>query len=231
MALTLADKITLSRVALAPAVVAAYLLLPVDHMLCFWAAGILGGVAELTDYLDGKVARARGEVSDFGKLADPFCDVFYRIAVFLALILPAGGIGLRIDPMHLDTVARWQPVFAIPSPEGVASRDALVVGMVPVLPVALMVLRETIAGALRAMTATRGLVLAARPSGKQKAWLQGFTIITVLGLPALTGAIAPWHVAVGWWATWVCAAVSLGSISEYIWVNRQVLARLGPEPR
>jgi len=232
MALTLADKITLSRVALAPAVVAAYLLLPIDHQLCFWVAGALGGVAEFTDYVDGRVARARGEVSDFGKLADPFCDVFYRIAVFLALILPAGGVGLAISADAIPTTWHWQPVFAVASPSGAASSSGaplLVVGMVPVLPVALMVLRETVAGALRAMTAARGLVLAARSSGKLKAWLQGFTIITVLGLPAVTGALAPWQVSYAWWATWVCAGVSLASIAEYIWVNRDVLGRLGPE--
>ena len=229
MALTLADKITLSRLAIAPAVVAAYLLLPIEHQLCFWVAGALGGLAEFSDYVDGKVARARGEVSDFGKLADPFCDVFYRIAVFLALMLPAGGIGLPIAADALGTIGRWQPVFAIPSSSGAAASPLLVVGMVPVLPVALMVLRETIAGALRAMTAARGLVLAARSSGKLKAWLQGFTIITVLGLPAVTGVLAPWQITYAWWATWVCAVVSLASISEYVWVNRDVLARLGPE--
>ena len=42
-----------------------------------------------------------------------------------------------------------------------------------------MVIRELIAGALRAMTAARGLVLAARTSGTVKAWFQGVTIITV----------------------------------------------------
>jgi CDP-diacylglycerol--glycerol-3-phosphate 3-phosphatidyltransferase len=226
MALTLADKITLSRVALAPAVVAAYLLLPSEHQLCFWVAGALGGIAELTDYIDGKVARARGEVSDFGKLADPFCDVFYRIAVFLALLLPAGGTGYAIAPEAVAGIASWQPVFVVPSSN---HAPVLAAGMVPWLPVALMVLREVMAGALRAMTATRGLVLAARSSGKLKAWLQGFTIITVLALPALTGGTAAWHLVYARWATWICAAVSLASISEYVWVNRGVLARLGPD--
>ena len=103
--------------------------------------------------------------------------------------------------------------------------------MVPWLPVTLMVLREVMAGALRAMTATRGLVLAARSSGKLKAWLQGFTIITVVGLPAVCGGCLPWHLVYARWATWICALVSIASISEYVWVNRSVLARLGPERR
>ncbi len=96
MALTLADKITLARLVLAPAVACSYLLLPIEHGWCFWAAGWLCAIAEYSDLVDGRIARARGEVSDFGKLADPFCDVFYRLTVFMAYLLPAGGVGYLV---------------------------------------------------------------------------------------------------------------------------------------
>ncbi|MDR0663466.1 MAG: CDP-diacylglycerol--glycerol-3-phosphate 3-phosphatidyltransferase [Spirochaetaceae bacterium] len=43
--------------------------------------------AEITDYLDGYFARKRNEVSDFGKLFDPFCDVILNITVFFCLML------------------------------------------------------------------------------------------------------------------------------------------------
>ena len=43
--------------------------------------------AELTDYFDGYFARKRGEVSDFGKLFDPFCDVLLHITVFFCFAL------------------------------------------------------------------------------------------------------------------------------------------------
>ena len=39
---------------------------------------------ELSDLLDGRVARAKNEVSPFGKLFDPFADVVARITYFLA---------------------------------------------------------------------------------------------------------------------------------------------------
>ena len=39
--------------------------------------------AEFTDYLDGHYARKLGEVSDFGKLFDPFADVILNLTVFL----------------------------------------------------------------------------------------------------------------------------------------------------
>ena len=39
--------------------------------------------AEFTDYLDGHYARKLSEVSDFGKLFDPFADVILNLTVFL----------------------------------------------------------------------------------------------------------------------------------------------------
>lgn len=38
--------------------------------------------AEFTDFLDGHFARKHNEVSDFGKLYDPFADVFLHISTF-----------------------------------------------------------------------------------------------------------------------------------------------------
>jgi CDP-diacylglycerol--glycerol-3-phosphate 3-phosphatidyltransferase len=43
--------------------------------------------AEYTDYLDGKYARKYGQVSNFGKVFDPFADVFLNITVFFCLVL------------------------------------------------------------------------------------------------------------------------------------------------
>jgi CDP-diacylglycerol--glycerol-3-phosphate 3-phosphatidyltransferase len=43
--------------------------------------------AELTDYFDGQYARSHDQVSGFGKVFDPFADVFLNITVFLCLVL------------------------------------------------------------------------------------------------------------------------------------------------
>lgn len=43
--------------------------------------------AELTDWLDGHFARKKGEVSDFGKLFDPFADVFLHISMFITFVI------------------------------------------------------------------------------------------------------------------------------------------------
>jgi CDP-diacylglycerol--glycerol-3-phosphate 3-phosphatidyltransferase len=92
--MTTADKITSLRLILAPLFFIVYLL-PV-----FFPAGFAGGsqwtvpvlwllfiVSEITDLVDGKVARKRGEVSDFGKLYDPFADVLVRMTYFLCFVV------------------------------------------------------------------------------------------------------------------------------------------------
>mgnify|MGYP001065615467 CR=1 FL=1 len=219
--LTLADRCTLARLVIAPIIALAYVLLPTEPVIVFWVVGLLCGLAEITDFLDGRIARARCEVSDFGKLADPFCDVFYRLTVFMVYLLPVGGVGYALAE---PTNWWWQPLsFAVADGAG---GTQLVAGTVPFIPVLLMTLREIIAGALRSMAATKGLVLAARTSGKVKAWLQGVTVISLVGWPAVTVGQAEWQLTFAIVATWICALVSVASIVEYIWVNRDVLGQL-----
>ncbi len=92
--MTLADKLTFSRIIMAPLFFVIYLL---PHFFPDWpyAAGIwtlpvlwaLFIASEISDLLDGKIARARNEVSDFGKLFDPFSDVLVRITYFLCFVI------------------------------------------------------------------------------------------------------------------------------------------------
>ena len=44
-------------------------------------------VMELTDYFDGATARKLGEVSDFGKLFDPFGDVLTHLVMMLCFVV------------------------------------------------------------------------------------------------------------------------------------------------
>ncbi len=233
MALTLADKITLARLGLMPLAVASYLFLPIHYTLAFWFCGWICAFAEITDWLDGKIARARGEVSDFGKLADPFCDVVYRMGIFLVYLLPIAGVGYPVAvaggevlPDTVGYVANTSAIGDVAQSIYLVAPGTYGAALVPWFPVFLMIIRELIAGALRAMTAARGLVLAARTSGKVKAWFQGVTIITVMAFPAFWFQLQPWHLTYAYWATWACAILSVGSIIEYIWVNRAVLRQL-----
>jgi hypothetical protein len=154
----------------------------------------------------------------------------------MAYLLPAGGVGYLVAVAGVPApdgaiplAAVHQLVFVI----GASDAEGRAIpqfgaGLVPWLPVLLMVLREIVAGALRAMSAVRGLALAARPSGKLKAWIQGVTLITVMAWPAVWWTRSPWHLTYAFWMTWICAAFSIASIIEYMWVNRAILAQLTP---
>ena len=81
MQLTLADKLTLSRIACVPLFLFAFAMLGER-----WSQAclILFGLCMLTDLLDGYVARRWGKVSSVGKLIDPLADSVSRFSVFLA---------------------------------------------------------------------------------------------------------------------------------------------------
>ncbi|MCL2689913.1 MAG: CDP-alcohol phosphatidyltransferase family protein [Chitinispirillia bacterium] len=86
--MNLATFLTISRVAIAP----------VFAFVFVWGYGSGGsewiwicfGIAlliELSDLFDGTIARARGEVTDFGKVADPVADSVSRQTVFISFML------------------------------------------------------------------------------------------------------------------------------------------------
>lgn len=78
--MTLANKITIARMGLVPALLAVMLTPFPHHRL--WAA-LIFVIAALTDILDGYVARRNRHVSEFGKVFDPIAD---KIIVLAALI-------------------------------------------------------------------------------------------------------------------------------------------------
>lgn len=81
--MTTATKITLSRIAFIPVVVAVYLLnFPGHRML----AGVLFAIAALSDLIDGYVARKYNQVSDLGKFLDPIADKML-VVVFMFLFV------------------------------------------------------------------------------------------------------------------------------------------------
>ena len=83
-----ANLLTLSRIALAPVFVWAFLQGHVDDRAA-WARWTALGVSlsfELTDAFDGWVARRFDEVSDFGKILDPLADTISRFTVFLCFL-------------------------------------------------------------------------------------------------------------------------------------------------
>ncbi|MDR2211434.1 MAG: CDP-diacylglycerol--glycerol-3-phosphate 3-phosphatidyltransferase [Spirochaetaceae bacterium] len=86
-----ADKITAVRILLAPVFFFVYFLPRyAGGGFAPWTVPVLWiifVISEITDMIDGMVARKRGEVSDFGKLFDPFADTLVQLSYFLCFVL------------------------------------------------------------------------------------------------------------------------------------------------
>ena len=70
----LANALTVARLVMVPIFVALLLSARGEHDGWRLAATAVFVLASLTDRFDGEVARRRGTVTDFGKIADPIAD-------------------------------------------------------------------------------------------------------------------------------------------------------------
>lgn len=88
--MNLPNKLTVIRVLLIPVFLLFFLWqsLPLHY---FWAL-VVFGAASFTDTLDGKIARKRGLITDFGKLMDPLADKLLVMSAIICL-LTQGMIG------------------------------------------------------------------------------------------------------------------------------------------
>ena len=150
-------------------------------------------VQELTDIVDGLLARRLGMSSRFGALFDPYCDSMARLITFFGLA-SAGLCGY------------W--LFM------------------------LMALRDISVSYIRIMCILSGKQIAARFSGKTKAWVQGLGAIVLAALyvfaaPAGTPLIQVTRdqITVPAWTpqaiTIVIAAITLWSLLDYFKAARQ----------
>ena len=70
--LNLPNALTVLRLLLVPVLIVLFVLPQSDGVR--WAAAAVFVIAALTDIVDGRIARSRGLVTSFGKLADPIAD-------------------------------------------------------------------------------------------------------------------------------------------------------------
>ena len=78
----LPNALTVLRLLLVP--IFLWLLLENTDSSRWWALGVFV-VAAYTDHLDGKLARSRNLITNFGKLADPIADKFLTLGAFVGL--------------------------------------------------------------------------------------------------------------------------------------------------
>ncbi len=93
MITSLPNLLTMSRIAVIPAIVALFF---IDGAWARIACCALFTLAAITDYFDGYIARSRQEVSNLGRFLDPVADKLLVVAVIVMLV--------AFDRMSLITV-------------------------------------------------------------------------------------------------------------------------------
>ena len=88
--MNLPNKLTVLRVIMVPFFVF-FMLTDVGGPANKWIALVLFCVASLTDMLDGKIARARNLVTNFGKFMDPLADKLLVCSAMICMI-PLGKL-------------------------------------------------------------------------------------------------------------------------------------------
>lgn len=205
--MTIANKITLSRIALIPvslillfvpslqAEIPSFFQITIAQLVFL----LLFCLASLTDFLDGYLARKRGEVTTFGKFLDPIAD---KILVFTALIF------LPVFPF-------WQAQFSIKI-SGI--RLFLLLYLVSVL---LILTREFLVTAARLVAVGENKVVAAAWLGKVKtAFTLGALIWLLFNGFSLDKMITPRFPVISFALILISVILTIWSGLKYIWQLR-----------
>jgi CDP-diacylglycerol--glycerol-3-phosphate 3-phosphatidyltransferase len=111
------NKLTVLRIILSPLFL---MVLMMDFPFHYLIAGIIFGVAALTDMLDGKIARSQGLITNFGKFLDPLADKMLTTAAFLGFLVSG-----HIDVWAVMLVLSRE--FMVTSVRLIAAKDGVVV--------------------------------------------------------------------------------------------------------
>ena len=105
--MNLPNKLTVSRFALTAVFLWALFWpweVPFRHTL---ALGLFS-VASFTDFLDGRIARSRGLITNFGKLMDPLADKILTCSAFVAFVEST-----HLHPEAPVKVAAWMVIIIV----------------------------------------------------------------------------------------------------------------------
>ena len=189
--MNLPNKLTVIRIFLAPL----FMLLALwDFPFHYAAALVVFIVASLTDLLDGKIARARGLVTNFGKFLDPLADKMLTTAAFLVFL----SIG-KMNVWALMIVLTRE--FMVTSVRLLAAKDGTVIAA------DIWGKAKTVAQ----MIAVIYMLAALEFSTWQSGLLGGFDLPqAVFTVPLVIGEVL----------IWISVALAAVSGADYVWLNR-----------
>jgi CDP-diacylglycerol--glycerol-3-phosphate 3-phosphatidyltransferase len=211
--LNLPNIITLVRIAACPVIF--YLALSSDPRSGF-AAFVLFVIAAVTDLWDGYLARKNKQVTDVGKLLDPIADKLLLFSTFIPLYIVSHRVGPEWPLPFWGALSAW------------------IVGVI--------FGREILITLFRSYAVRKGLVIAAGPAGKYKAFVQNLFIGGGLLWYPLTATARSegwtggfWRFWVGLHSWWILVMLSVAlfltvySMGVYLWNYRQLLLRNSSE--
>lgn len=210
--MNLPNKLTTSRFVLTAAFLwAMFSRSPVNDTLAL----IFFCLAGVTDFLDGKIARDRKLITNFGTLMDPLADKIMICSAFIALV-----------ERHMGSMVRGQlpVVFQLGSYPIYAKVEAWMV--------VIIVARELGITGLRLLAASKNVVLAAERYGKHKTISQMAAIIALLVMdaygewwPWLHDFFSPWTPMFALLTLWLTVVLTATSGALYLWRNRELYLR------
>ena len=157
---------------------------------------ILFGIATLTDYLDGKIARRDNLITDFGKLMDPLADKILTGSAFIAFV-------------GLDLMSAWMVIIIVARELAITGLRLLAASKNIVLAAERFGKHKTISQITAILSV---LLMISYPS-----W-------GTLGQVVFGGHIGeqPWIVSFTMLAQWVTVALTFYSGMVYLWKNREI---------
>ena len=123
--MNLPNKLTVLRLCLVPVIIVE-LLLPVNTVTNILGALIFLATA-LTDMLDGKIARAQGLVTDFGKFLDPLADKFMCISAMMCIMYRSHNVELIFNMFMVLVMVTVFRELAVASKRLIAAKNANIV--------------------------------------------------------------------------------------------------------
>ena len=203
MKLNLPNKITLSRLGLA--IVFFILLGQYDQRTpepwILDVALLLFVVAAASDFVDGYLARATGQVTALGRVLDPLVD---KVLICGAFILFTGPAFVDIHGHNVTEVKAWMVIVIV-------GRELLVTG-------------------LRGFNESVGISFAASLHGKIKMWVQSISAPAILLLVAHEGTwfasafAAPARVVL----VWITVVATALSAFQYLLRSKHILEESAP---
>lgn len=210
--MNLPNVITVARTLAAPVIFALILSGGFGSLL---VAFIIFLAAAISDIWDGYLARRRGQITDFGKLADPIADKLLVVVTFVPFYI----VSLRAPESEVPVVFGWD--------------------VLPLWVLIVVLGRELLITVFRGLAKRKGVVIAAGKEGKFKAVFQNMFIGgEILWLALRSRALErAWDTP--FWSFWkvfhgsyvtitltIAVVLTAYSLVVYLWRYRALVARL-----